>query len=316
MKKYISVLSALILAASLAGCANETSSDSGSSSDISSSVPESTQNSSAADSSGDFESTGNSDNSGSSENAIKTPFGEITAPDGKPFDLTNTVVGLGDAATVPIAEMDEEKWDKWVYVMDKDCVYLAEPLGTAYNSVDNADIFDSESETFEGAPKAVKHEYKKYKIGDKFGDLTVDYTESSVNVMDPTTFDGCMVGFKGEVTATGFCMISDLSEGYVAEHDILFFPDADCKSLPIMNYGADGDELFTFKVGDVCVVNEFFGYITLGNTDEMSGVDLSAIPEEGKLVKVSVTIKDPFFKHVNSFSYSMAAELVSVEAIA
>lgn len=200
--------------------------------------------------------------------------------------------------------------------MDNDCAYLAEPLGEAYNSVDNADIFDSESGTFEGAPATVKHEYKKYKIGDKFGDLTINSAEATVNVMDPTTFDGCMVGFKGEVTATGFCMISDMSEGYVAEHDILFFPDADCKSLPIMNYGTGEDELFTFKVGNVCGVNEFFGYITLGNTDELSGVDLSAIPEEGKLVKVSVTVKDPFFKHVNSFSYSMAAELTSVEAIA
>ena len=83
-----------------------------------------------------------------------------------------------------------------------------------------------------------------------------------------------------------------------------------------MNYGTGEDELFTFKVGDFVGVNEFFGYITLGNTDEMSGVDLSAIPGEGKLVKVSVTIKDPFFKHVNSFAYSMAAELVSIEAIA
>ena len=125
-------------------------------------------------SSGIFDSNSSSENSGNSDNSDNGSESvinnEITAmfeaPNGDKVDLTNAIVD-GINGDMSLSEINADNW----ICVTCDYVYLAEPLGIYYNSVDNADIFDENECIFAGAPDTAAYQYKKYKVGDMFGDL-------------------------------------------------------------------------------------------------------------------------------------------------
>lgn len=56
-----------------------------------------------------------------------------------------------------LSELTEDNWN---YV-SADWVYLAEPKGISYNSIDSADIFDEAKKSFKDAPQSVNRQHKE-----------------------------------------------------------------------------------------------------------------------------------------------------------
>lgn len=204
MKKTHLVILALALTALLTACngaENNSGSSDGAKSDTGSqSISEPTSNNSK-------EISDSSDASYSSivseSNSVSVDGNEITAqfevPDGGRIDLTNAIVQGMDGTTIPIAEMTADNWD----TVTINGVYLAEAAGIYYDSVINADIFDKDAYTFSGTPDTAAYDYKKYNIGDTFGELKVTEATTTFSpfVMGvgagPKYFSGGKVRFEG-----------------------------------------------------------------------------------------------------------------------
>ncbi len=318
MKKSLSIIPAIVLALSLTGCGTspetppETSG--ANSSDTSSENSEPVSGDSSSESS-------SSESSGSDTPA---PVGnEITAqfetPNGEPVDLTNAVVH-GHEGEIPLSEMTE---NNWLDVMCSDYVYLAEPQGIYYDSVKNADIFDENEMTFTGAPETVSYKFKKYKVGDSFGELKVSKARTSFCSQwfdsKPKYFNGGFVRFEGEITLTGKCYLSPEDDVYVLKRDIKFFPDADnSRKLPVMEYSSDENgnrRLHTSMNGTVCWISEYPTGIALGNAGDHPDLDFSEFPEDGSLVDVQVTIDNISFRNELNFTKSFSARLVDIKLV-
>lgn len=240
---------------------------------------------------------------------------QFELPSGDPVDLTNAVVN-GINGQISVSEITEDNW----LSVTCDYVYLAEPLGVSYNSVDNADIFDKNNIMFTGIPETVPHKYKKYKVGDTFGSLKL--VEASTSFipdwfyMSPKYFNGGKVRFEGEITLTGKCRIAPESVDYATARDIQFVPDAK-STLPVMLYAVDengGDALNYVMNDDFCCIGEYYS-IVLGNADDYSNLDLSGIPDDGSFVDVKVTISNIFYRNELNFNRVFSGKLVNIEIV-
>ncbi|MCH5195341.1 MAG: hypothetical protein J1F28_01425 [Oscillospiraceae bacterium] len=245
---------------------------------------------------------------------------EITAqfelPSGDPVDLKNAVVN-GINGEIPLSEMTA---DNWQYVIC-DYVYLAEPLGIYYNSIDNADVFDENEYTFAGAPETVAYKYEKYSVGDMFGSLKLVEASTSFYPdwfnLTPKYFNGGTARFEGEITLTGKCFLYPETEGYEVARDIHFIPDAQSDMLPIMNYSQDenGNEALSMGMNNgLCWLGEYSSMV-LGNADNYSNLDFGEFPDDGSFVDVKVTIDNIYFRNELNYSRRFSANLVDLEVI-
>lgn len=242
---------------------------------------------------------------------------QFEVPGGEPVDLTNAVVH-GFNGDVTLSEMTADNWN---YVTC-DYVYLAEPLGICYNSVDNSDIFDENEMAFTGAPETAAYKYKKYKVGDMFGSLKL--TEASTSFcpewsnLNPRYFNGGSARFEGKLTLTGKCYLYPVTEGYDYARDIHFIPDGQSAKLPIMNYSQDenGNEALGIGMSNgFCWLSEYFPSIVLGNANYYPNFDFGEFPDDGSLVDVKVTIDNIYFRNELNFSKGFSASLVDLEVI-
>ena len=186
-------------------------------------------------------------------------------------------------------------------------VYLAEPTGINYNTLDNADIFNSEDNSFEGSTEESPAEYKRYKTGDEICGLTVknasvyfaNKTDDYPEPFEGQHFSGGSVSFEGEKKLTGYIII--LSEdlyGIGGTGDVIFIPDKDSQTLPVMNYNAADAEKgiysnvlsFAVTVGSFSYKNEY-RHISCGNIDSYESSWFLG-EEHNKPVKVSVTLDE------------------------
>ena len=212
-----------------------------------------------------------------------------------PIDLSNAVAINYNLEEIPLSELAEGNWA----AVNCNYVYLAEPIGIFYNSIDNSDIYDKENLTFSDAPENALYNYKRYEVGDKFCNLTLTLAETEFLAecadVFPRYFNGGTAWFDGQITLTGFCAVVLGDGGYILERDIHFIPDEKSSALPIMNYYLDEGKkavLFSGMESDLCWLSEYFAPVLLGNADDYSGIDLSGLPEDGSFVKVEVTIEN------------------------
>ena len=178
----------------------------------------------------------------------------LYGPDGEKVDkseLTSINYGYDD-------EGNEDR-TKWFNATTTHFAYYSEPQGFSYNSIDNADIWDAENWTFNADMPTVT-EYKRVKVGDTIGGLTVasvssmfgtNIAEGNYDMGDGTAvkgrdlgipeifFLGSDVTFGGSAELTGYIFICPEDEGYDARGDIFFTPDAESCVLPVVQFQFD-----------------------------------------------------------------------------
>ncbi len=337
MKKLVKVISALCMAAVLAGCNGNTSQSDPTISQNTpaatdstttpaptestpaptESTPTLTENESAPVSE---EGVPSESRDSAEQTQAAQPSGiaaKLEGPDKEVPDLSGADIVTADGQRISASEMTE---NNWLY-LSTDYVYLAVPQGVSYNSTENADIYNEDTYSFSGAPESTTYEYKKYKVGDEICGLTVSYANASffsdlLNTY-PNGFNGGSAQFEGELTLTGYCSVAPEDDGYTTKHDILFVPDADNCKIPVMNYphGSEDSRLFRAMAGDFAWITEYGAAITLGNADEHKELDFSAFPEDGTFIKVKVTINDIHMRDELNFTRSTAANIVDFETM-
>ena len=230
----------------------------------------------------------------------------ITDKSKYPADLYGVIGDKIEADEITNVHKQEDGSDEdWRTAGCNGFVYLAEPTGINYNSIDNADSFNSEDNSFEGSPEESPAQYKRYKVGDEICGLTVKeaYTFFSnkefPDPFDGQYFSGCTVSFEGEKKLTGYIII--LSEdlyGIGGTGDVIFIPDDDSQTLPVMNYNAADAEKgiysnilsFAVTVGSFSYKNEYRS-ISCGNIDSYESSWFLG-EEHNKPIKVSVTLDE------------------------
>ncbi len=248
MKKLLAVLTALAVLSSLTACSGkteqgggQTSTEQGMNQSMDNSSDTSTENNSdtSTDTSSDISEPESPEVNNSHEPLTgKDLVAAFKAPDGEPVDLTGVPLKDIDGNSITVDELTENNWEE---IQIDGSVYLAESSGIRYDSVTNADIYNADTMEFTGAPDSVKHEYKKYKVGDTFGELKI--AEANTSFMSENSslprkyFNGGMVRFDGTLTLTGKMYMKPETEGYFTEHDLFFEPSSnDVKKIPIMSY--------------------------------------------------------------------------------
>ncbi len=229
----------------------------------------------------------------------------ITDKSKYPADLYGVIgdkIEVDEITEVHKYEGDSEEW------RNAGCdgfVYLAEPTGINYNSIDNADSFNSEDNSFDGSPEESSAVYKRYKVGDEICGLTVK--EASVyftNTEDSEQFNGQYfkggsVSFEGEKQLTGYLIIlSEELYGIGGTGDIIFIPDNGSQTLPVLNYNESDAEKgiysnvlsFSVTIGSFSYKNEYRA-VSCGNIDSYESSWFLG-EEHNKPIKVSVTLED------------------------
>ncbi len=297
MKKICTTLLTAVLLASLTGCSNGSSDNDSTPSDTSSSVSEPVSGDSSSESS-----NSESNSSDTSAPVISEITAQFEVPNGEPADLT------------------KGKWTKATC----DGVYLAEAVGVYYDNIANADIFDEKEMKFTGAPETVVHEYKKYNVGDMFGDLklTEASTEFYAGGSDQKPrkyFNGGSARFEGMLTLTGKCRLENEDKAYIIPQNIEFLPDAkSAKLLPIMRYTFDdegNEDLMAGVLGDLCYLAENYDLI-LGNADNYPELDFTGFPEDGSCVDVQVTVDNIYCsRYIEWNRYFFSCDIIDLEII-
>ena len=243
LKKSAYILSMTLMILSLGGCSDKTDSS-----------QDSTQNSSESTTNTSSQSENSNDNS--VDSSISTaPIGEPTfliGLDGKPV-LTSEITRL-------------ENTDKTAETLTKDdigaaafCdgfVYLKEPLGTAYNSYTNPELFDIPGFEFLGELPENKNEWKRVYVGDEICGLKLkkassmfyvndydnySFPERYYSPYDPETAENPVCEFEGTITIDGFLYINPNSVQYSESSEFINFTPAEDK-LPVMaGFNADKD---------------------------------------------------------------------------
>lgn len=331
MKKF-STITTIIAAAMLAGCA-----DGGTSS-----APESPTSTASF-----VTDTSNNENT---DNPFESIPLDAANTDPLPFTLFGAdkvqitfadVTSITDKDGNPIAP-DAVKDPDWYEIKCDGFAYLAEP-SISLNSRDNANLYNPEKLLFDSLPEYSDAEYRRFKVGDKFGELTLksaSATFSRIGYEDDekaketkeyaalteeqireagmsfaNMFEGCEASFDGTVTMTGYMRVV-ISEYGVEEGTVLFVPDADSLVLPLMNYHIDHDTdlintaVWQWNVNDFTYATEY-PTVRLGNINK--GTDISGISADGTSTKVKVTVTNiSMFSNWLSF---IDGELVSVEPV-
>ncbi len=309
MKKIITTLCAaalLVNIAALTGCKpKEESPD----------TPNSSGSSSAI--------TDSSENSGSSTAPEPPkPDGEptiFTAPDGTPIytsEISEIYTGseeFGNKKTITLAEAEQAaqtgesdftvKCDGFVfgYIPDRALNRVDDPemfkdMGDGESFEYLGEVFDVNS--FEGKCST---EYKRIKVGDIFGSLTVKnaYTlftdqywyENDFSDVPGAYLSDCFIEFDGEVEMTGYVEVTPEETLYGSGGDMRFYPDGDSSViLPGLDYFQNE------KTGEKCHFSSvsyagFFGdsWFNIGNMYEVE-CDTSGLHPGDSFVKVKITL--------------------------
>lgn len=184
-------------------------------------------------------------------------------------------------------------------------VYLAEPTGINFNSIDNADSFNVEDNSFNGSPTESSAVYKRYKAGEEICGLTIKeasvyfaYEEYPIP-FDEQYFKGGTVSFDGEKQLTGYIVIlSDELYGIGGKGDVVFIPDNDSQILPVLNYNAVSADKgvfstclsFSSTIGDFSYKSEY-GILSCGNIDSYDSSWFLG-EEHNKPLKVKLTVEN------------------------
>lgn len=216
----------------------------------------------------------------------------------------------------------------WDYITCDGFTYISEPTGISYNSIENADIFNNADNSFTGGKTDSEAVYKRYNAGDEICGLTVDTAKSrfqnntQYGELKERYFSGGEVTFKGEKELTGYLVI--LSEDLYAvgmEGDIVFIPDNESQTLPLINYNNMSEEKGAFStqlnyaniIGDITFQNEY-GFISLGNIKDYPD-EMFMGAEHNKALKVRAVLGEIYmssniewFVNINAVIKSLKLE--------
>lgn len=325
MKKLLAVLTALAVLTSLTACSDKTEQGGGQASP-NQGMNQSTDNSSdtgkenSSDTSSNVSEPENSDADNSHVPLTgKDLVAAFMTPDGKPVDLTGVPLTDFGGNSITVDELTE---NNWMEIRINDSVYLAESSGIWYDSVTNADIYNADTMEFTGAPDTVKHEYKKYKVGDTFGELKI--AEAATSFMSENShfpmkyFNGGAVRFDGTLTLTGKIYMSPETEGYISEHDLFFeLSSDDVKKIPIMNYPYSEDrteQLYSFIDNGTVYLTDSTR-LSLGNADNYPEFDFSGLPTDGTWVDAKITVSNIFLRYYFNFTSNYTAKILDLEIV-
>lgn len=343
--KKIKIIAAILAAAALCGCSdkgNTSSESSVNSVSISSSSAESSAEPSKPESSA-AESTTNGTSS-------ETPAPSVPESSETPDENASFLVGLAgdrilkseittvitaDGSDCDPADLTEELFQA---VLCSGFAYLGESSGTARNSIDNADVYDSANMEFTDMSSAPVKNYVRVNVGEKICGMTLEEAEVNFARGSETTvfetadgsnkpgsqlglpeiyFTGGTAKFSGEVTLEGYISVAPNNDEYMlGVGDIIFVPCDGQPKLPIMSYRLDGVNGFyhasqMYALKKLTWQNEF-GYIHLGNV-LVTDADTSSIPDDGSFVKATVTIDNYELSCGLSFINSVKAKPVDID---
>lgn len=325
MKKYGSIVMALVLAAALCGCSEkDNSSQSGSSTTpdvivVSSVESTSSVHSSTAASSSPASSSSAAESSSSAEST--SSGGESVPQDDDASFLVGlagdtilkseiTTVYTNDGSDCAPADLTE---DIFLAVLCNGFTYVAEPSRVSRNTADHADVFDSGEMRFTDMSESVVKNYVRLNVGDTICGMTLKSAyvnfargseEESFKMNDGSFKKGSELGlkeiyftagtaeFEGELEMTGYiCRIAEDMYG-IGAGDIIFVPCDGEANFPVMSYRLSGDDGFyhtsqLYSLPGLTWQNEF-GYVRLGNVNDTTA-DISGLPEDGSFVKARVT---------------------------
>ncbi|MCM1298693.1 MAG: hypothetical protein NC203_07115 [Firmicutes bacterium] len=273
---------------------------------------ETADNAESAEASENTEETAETENTEEAENAEEDDFEERTTVTDKskfPTDIYGMLEdNISPDEMTLVRKYSEES--SWSYITCEGFVYMAEPTGISCNSIDDADIFNGGDNSFAGIPDSSTAVFKRINAGDEICGLTVDTAvtafrnEAGVYPDDCKIryFGGCAATFKGEKEMSGYIVIlSDDEYGVGGVGDIVFIPDGESQTLPVMNYTAieqnDGGKWqavskslkYTLVEGGLAFKNEY-GIIHLGNTADYG--DMLDGAEQNTPLKASLTVGD------------------------
>ncbi|MDE7195151.1 MAG: hypothetical protein K2O14_14475, partial [Oscillospiraceae bacterium] len=308
MKKNTMIIALIISVVMLSACADKNISE-----DSSSDSAVSSDNSSAnsTETAEQFSEPSNADTSDAG-----LPTAEPSTETG-PYGISATGLDGIEVAEEELSDIYAENSGagyELVYAVGNGFTYLAEPTGICLNSRDNADIFNADELTFEGAPQNAPSEYKRYDIGDTICGLTL--TDASTNFYYGGV-DNCRAELEGSVTMTGYVTIAPEDEYGIDEGDVFFVPCPGSDLLPVVNFRYEGvglvNPLYVAMSGDgFARMNEYSGDITLGNIHR-TDLDLSGVPADYSYsVKATVTV-DRVNLSCNGFSCYTVCNMTDFE---
>ncbi len=329
MKKFLAVLTALAVLTSLTACSGkaeqgggQTSTEQGMNQSMDNSSDTSTENNSdtSTDTSSDVPEPEIPEANNSREPLTgKDLVAAFKAPDGEPVDLTGVPLKDIDGNSITVDELTENNWEE---IQIDGSVYLAESSGIRYDSVTNADIYNADTMEFSGVPEELKREYKKYKVGDTFGELKIAEANTSFMSFSESRyykhFNGGHVRFDGTLTLTGKLYMAPEAECYITERDLFFEPSSDdCKKIPIMSYYAnkDGNEPLFRSTNNETVYLCDSTRLSLGNMDDYPELDFSQLPMDGSWVDVKITVGDILFSNYLIITNHYAAKILDLEIL-
>lgn len=284
---------------------------------------------------------GTSDSDSSVESTSQTDFTSTPESLGEsseiPDENSTKIVGLaGDRISkseiTQVFNLDgssEYSDENFQSVLCSGFVYLAEPSINGLNSVDNADVFDSEAMTFAGMSSDKLKNYKRVNVGDTISGLTVTAAQSNFSVDSFDGFDKNVLSekfpeiyfnaanceFSGELTMTGYACVIPQDEYGIESGTILFVPSGECP-LPVMGY-ASNEENGIYHCANIGMHGGFtwtseYGQINIGNINSTTA-DVSALPTDGTFVKVTVTVDSIKLSGGVNFNNIATAEIVKID---
>ncbi len=281
------------------------------------------------------EKNGNSDNSASPNGS--SGVSESTSTSGSSSDVpvsgTATFLIGADGGTVTIDEINEV-FDNENNKISPDqltkenfsrvttsCAYYAKPLYSCLT--DRESEYDDAELLFKDAPQGSQSDFVKVKKDDKIFGMTVAEAASEFNLNSsiPGVIVGTGLTLDGEITLDGYVRVVPDNEYGVSVGDILFIPTGKA-DLPVVRFdGCDKDGVITRRTGDVYIVdgkdgsitytNEYSDSFNLGNIND-TAADISAIPTDGSLVKVSVTVSNIRMTTTIEWMTFVSADIVNV----
>ena len=304
------------LAASLSGCdsnkENIGASDGTTTQSSTSSVSESMNSS---DSSSDGSSASSSESvpvSGTATFLIGADGAAITSDE---------ITGIFNSANeeIPLKSLTEENLSR----VTIDCAYYAKPLYPCVT--DRESEYDEANLKFKDIPQETKSDFIKVKTGDKIFGMTVTAAESEFDRNTPVIGNvvKSSLSLDGEITLSGYARVVPGDEYGVSVGDIQFVPVGDVK-LPVVSYEIGFTKgvserltgsvlIMDGKSDSLTYTNEFNTYFSLGNIKDATA-DISAIPTDGSIVKVSVTISDISISSNMGWLTTVKGSIVSVKA--
>lgn len=245
----------------------------------------------------------------------------LRLPDG--IDGLEGISGDNVVSNITKIEYMEDKPDIWSNIECEGFAYLAQPKGISFNTAENGEMFD-EASWFSGNidTNDSDYEYKRYYVGDKIGDLTVNSAIISFwNMVEENVPDKCRksmnISFDGTVTLTGYINTYTLEDGFVnsqKERAVYFAPDAEgSKKLPVFkgfNSPTESTLITEYLSDNFSFYGEHTG-INLGYSNEFSDFP------DNEAVKVKITISNLNYHYAQGGPVSSAAfaDLISYEAV-